>query len=470
MPPMMMHVTVLFADVFVAAVWIAAVLAVCVAVCVGMVPALPARFRSCLWMLTFTVAAVLPCAFLFGQQITRTAVPSHMRLNIDWALPVALLWMALSLYRGYGLLRGVMHLRAVTRRAVQTEQCRALSGLLAGQGGEKFVRRVQVRMSGEVDRPSVVGYLRPTILLPAEVLRETSEADLRQILLHEMQHVRRFDDCTNLLQKVAVALFPFSPALLWMERRLCLERELACDDAVLQVTGAPKTYATCLTQMAEKNLHRRAALLAVAAFGRESELSRRVYQILQWPPRPASRFTYRVASALLLCGLCAGTVALQRFGAPVAFADVLPTMAAVETHASSDVFSGVPARLVRTSFIMPERGAGLRTGIHLNRCAVKMGHTGNARLTVKMGYPARARLVGNMEHPARARFAGKMEHPRATRFAALTTGWPVQRVVSAPVEQMIEYTPEPQDAPVLQQISLPYAVIPTGSGWLVVQL
>ena len=49
-------------------------------------------------------------------------------------------------------------------------------------------------------------------------------------MLHEAGHLRRRDDWMNLLQKVGLVLLPLNPVLMWIERRLCLERELACDE------------------------------------------------------------------------------------------------------------------------------------------------------------------------------------------------------------------------------------------------
>ena len=56
-------------------------------------------------------------------------------------------------------------------------------------------------------------------------------------------------DSIHLLQKLGLALFPLHPALFWLDRRLCRERELACDDGVLRATQARKAYAACLARL-----------------------------------------------------------------------------------------------------------------------------------------------------------------------------------------------------------------------------
>ena len=104
--------------------------------------------------------------------------------------------------------------------------------------------------------------------------------------MHEMEHLRRADDWTNLLQKAGLVLFPLNPVLLWVERRLCAERELACDDRVLLSTGARKAYAICLTRLAEYSMFRRNLSLALGAWERRSELVRRIHRILRRPDKP----------------------------------------------------------------------------------------------------------------------------------------------------------------------------------------
>jgi hypothetical protein len=103
-----------------------------------------------------------------------------------------------------------------------------------------------------------------------------------------------------------------------MERKLYLEREMACDEGVVRVTHAPRAYAACLASLAERGLQHRAEALSLGAWQRRSELVHRVHGIL------LRKQTLRpVASAALLgtlgCGLVAGSVELVRCRQLVAF-------------------------------------------------------------------------------------------------------------------------------------------------------
>jgi len=132
--------------------------------------------------------------------------------------------------------------------------------------------------------PAAIGFWKRTIVLPAWALRELPPNDLNVILLHEFAHLRRWDEWTNLIQKIVRALFFFHPAVWWIENRLSVEREMACDDAVLAETANPHGYATCLVSLLEKSLAHRLAhkrrSMAQAAVDRAREASLRLARIL----------------------------------------------------------------------------------------------------------------------------------------------------------------------------------------------
>jgi len=103
-------------------------------------------------------------------------------------------------------------------------------------------------------------------------------------------------------------VFPLHPALAWVERRLCFERELAVDERVLQAfagrAGAAKAYAAWRAALAEYRLGRRALPLALGALGRgESELGRRVGRILR-----RGEGMKPLHARLVLCGAMLGLV------------------------------------------------------------------------------------------------------------------------------------------------------------------
>jgi hypothetical protein len=162
-------------------------------------------------------------------------------------------------------------------------------------------REVKLLGSDEVQIPTALGFFRPAVVLPGWALHELSLEELRVILLHELAHLRRWDDWTNLAQKILKAVFFFHPAVWWIEGRLALEREMACDDMVLEQTANPARYAASLVSIAEKAFAektrlRRALALAQGALGRMRQNSLRIAQILD-PRRPRSSGGWRTAMA-----------------------------------------------------------------------------------------------------------------------------------------------------------------------------
>ena len=100
-------------------------------------------------------------------------------------------------------------------------------------------RPVSVLVSDRLEVPTAIGFSKPAVILPAWMLESTPAEELKYILLHELAHLRRRDDWTNLAQKILKALLFFLPSVWWIERRLSLDREMACDDAVLVHSGTP---------------------------------------------------------------------------------------------------------------------------------------------------------------------------------------------------------------------------------------
>lgn len=142
-------------------------------------------------------------------------------------------------------------------------------------------RRVTLCSSDAVRVPAAIGYFRPIVVFPTWALEEIPPVELNAILLHELAHLRRWDDWTNLAQILVKAVFFFHPAVWFIENRLSLEREMACDDAVLAANFSPRAYAESLVGLAEKSFLRRGVHLAQAAVGHVQQLKLRLAEILR---------------------------------------------------------------------------------------------------------------------------------------------------------------------------------------------
>jgi bla regulator protein BlaR1 len=100
-----------------------------------------------------------------------------------------------------------------------------------------------VRVTDAEVEPSVARVFHPVVLLPAALLRRLTTTQLRAVLAHEHEHIARNDNFKAHVHRLVETLFWFHPLVWWIGRRLLEERELACDEAVLERGHDPGEYA-----------------------------------------------------------------------------------------------------------------------------------------------------------------------------------------------------------------------------------
>jgi len=173
-------------------------------------------------------------------------------------------------------------------------------------------RRARLVLSDRVTAAAVLGGASPLIAVAPPLLGRLGDADLDRIVVHEWAHVQRRDDVAQAVQLLVRALAGWHPAIWWLERQLHLEREVACDEAVVAVTGSAKGYAACLTTLAGLPVSalRRLPVMAAAS---PSGLSRRIVRILATRHAVASS----CRATALLGALAVGTLTLGVGNLPV---------------------------------------------------------------------------------------------------------------------------------------------------------
>ncbi|MGH9720737.1 MAG: M56 family metallopeptidase [Bryobacteraceae bacterium] len=115
-------------------------------------------------------------------------------------------------------------------------------------------RRVRLLESALVRVPSVIGLLRPVILIPVSALANLPPRHIEALLAHELAHIRRHDYLVNLLQTAIETVLFYHPAVWWVSRRIRIEREHCCDDVAVAACGDVVTYARALTGLEETRL------------------------------------------------------------------------------------------------------------------------------------------------------------------------------------------------------------------------
>jgi bla regulator protein BlaR1 len=104
-----------------------------------------------------------------------------------------------------------------------------------------------------VGGPALVRVRAPTAARPAAMLRDLEPHELRFVFLHELAHLKRRDTLTNLPLALAGAVHWFNPFAWFALSRCRIERELACDAMVLEVTDGParQGYGHTMLRLAE---------------------------------------------------------------------------------------------------------------------------------------------------------------------------------------------------------------------------
>jgi beta-lactamase regulating signal transducer with metallopeptidase domain len=216
--------------------------------------------------------------------------------------------------------------------------------LLARVSGRLRVQRaVRLCQSALVEVPTVVGHLRPLILIPAGALLGLTPQQLEAVLAHELAHVRRYDYAVNLLQTAAETLLFYHPAAWWLSRRVRAEREHACDDAAVEATGDVLLYARALAALEQLRAARTPpAALALAANG--GSLMQRIQRLVNAERRARHKARRPAAfAALAALLLLSGAVAAER-----SLATAAPSP---EANAARAAATPAPWRQVAVTFV-----------------------------------------------------------------------------------------------------------------------
>jgi beta-lactamase regulating signal transducer with metallopeptidase domain len=323
--------------------------------------------RFAVWFSALLAIAAVPVfggAALSASSASGGSPNSVITVPGSWALCLFVLWAVVA---GVALLKvgvGLLQLRKL-RESCSAINTTTLDPVLQGTvQGFQAVRPVALCQSDRVQVPTAIGFLKPLVVIPAWALQELSTAELNSILIHELAHLRRWDDWTNLAQQVLKALLFFHPAVWWIESKLALEREMACDDAVLAETANPRDYAQCLISMAEKSFMRRGLAMAQAVVNRVHQTSLRVSQILDVNRSGATR-VWKPALVSVAAFSVACLASLSYAPQLVAFEDKIPTIAA---SAASPV--AVPIFATKSSSL-PKKAVATGLGISAKRAALR---------------------------------------------------------------------------------------------------
>ena len=225
--------------------------------------------------------------------------PLAARLAGGWLTFSLNCWAAGAALGLIWLAAGQLRLRQLTRYSTPIDTPEWQSLLRNTCQTLRLRRPVTLLQGDENAMPVTWGWRRPMILLPKEAT-DWPEQRRRVVLLHELAHVKRWDCLTQMAARVVCALFWLNP-LVWLAgRRMCVERERACDDLVLQSDCKASDYATELIAIARA--FRPARFAAGIAMARSAHLKGRIAAMVD--PGRARGLRPRAVAAVV-SGMCA---------------------------------------------------------------------------------------------------------------------------------------------------------------------
>jgi beta-lactamase regulating signal transducer with metallopeptidase domain/N-acetylglutamate synthase-like GNAT family acetyltransferase len=243
------------------------------------------------------------------------AQPTSRRNRFDWKLALITVWAAGALLVMARLAAGMASVWSLTRRAQRITDGSWLA--LAGALGDGLGLRGSVRIfkAEEVSLPMTWGLLRSVVLLPKEA-EEWPEERRRIVLLHELTHIKRRDCLMQALAQLSCALYWFNPLIWTAAWRMRVEREVACDDHVLEFGAKASDYASHLVEIASSfkaaNYGSLAPLGPVAVGMACSHLESRVRSILNPNARRRGVNGLKVALAAVIAAVLTASLAMLR--------------------------------------------------------------------------------------------------------------------------------------------------------------
>lgn len=293
----------------------------------------------------------------------------------QWITLVCLIWLAVALLLMARLGRGLLGLTALKQmaRPFPEPESAYWNARLHSAG---INRPCRFGFSGQIRIPLLAGLRDPWILIPAELKDQLNSRQLEAVILHEAAHLSRRDDWAQAGRRLLSALFWPHPAIHWINRHIEDEQEFCCDDWVVTVTGRRRSYAACLSHLAELVSESPSRLPAPGAYQSRPAIFRRIHMIIQ-PAKskrpPLIRTALLLAAGLLSVLLLAGPawVALARpvppdraVPAPPMRTPAIPAAVAVPAPQPAETATSAlpPARRERTGRPQAARAATARDG------------------------------------------------------------------------------------------------------------
>ena len=247
---------------------------------------------------------------LIATGLTEPTMPWVNRLaeSLDRSLP----WVLAAWFTGATLLLCRLNIGLIVARRMQSIATQPPSIELQTAFHDlssrlEILRTVSLVNSALVQVPTVIGWLRPAVLLPVGCLTGLSAIQIEAILAHELAHIRRHDYLVSVFQSIVEAVLFYHPAVWWVSKQVRAERENCCDDLAVKISGDSLAYAKALSFLEE----RRGSWAAAALGANGGVLAMRIKRLLGY--KEPSAYSSLTATALLAVVVVGAALCIGKF-------------------------------------------------------------------------------------------------------------------------------------------------------------
>ena len=222
--------------------------------------------------------------------------------TVRWIVP---LWLIGVVIMGICLGTGWARIQVWRFTAVRLTDTKVLELFARLIAQMNLGKRVVLLVSDKLTVPMTIGWVKPVILVPAQILTGLSPLELEAVLNHELAHVARYDYLVNLIQSAVEVILFYHPTVWWLSRQIREIREECCDETTLRLGADRLVYAKTLAGLAELHLNSEPALQATGG-----SLLNRISRLLGRPREGSIRGRSHGAWALSLAGAFVAALAI----------------------------------------------------------------------------------------------------------------------------------------------------------------
>jgi TonB family protein len=268
--------------------WQGTVLALFLSAALKLISNKYANLRYNLSILTLMLCLITPIItyfIVYKTQLTHTPVfvsgnnlLSNLELSTVSYLPLlSIIWLMGVSYLSMGYCKALLSIYKLPKTQV-SEPEQWLNELFISIKQSLYVsQNVRLLVSKLVDVPMVIGWLKPVILVPVNMVSGLTNEQLKLLIAHELAHVKRYDYFINLIQSLVEVFLFYHPAVKWISKQIRIDREYCCDDIAVKNQNIKIDYAKALLN-AEELRPNTIPSMAMAATG--GDLKSRVSRVV----------------------------------------------------------------------------------------------------------------------------------------------------------------------------------------------